>query len=135
MTSDRPTASTTPVVEVKNVVKRFRRESGAVVNAIDDVSFEVPPGDFVVLLGPSGCGKTTLLRSIAGLETPDEGSISIGGPAAYASAGRSAGGPARRGLPLIFPFFPAWAPQTAVKNGSCPPHSPRGTPGGEGEGA
>src|SRR4051812_49966495 len=114
MTSDRPTASTTPVVEVKNVVKRFRRESGAVVNAIDDVSFEVPPGDFVVLLGPSGCGKTTLLRSIAGLETPDEGSISIGGRAGYSSAERVGGGPGRPDLRQIFQSYAPWAHMTAV---------------------
>lgn len=46
--------------------------------AVDNVSFEVKDGEFVILLGPSGCGKTTTLRCIAGLETPDEGEIYIG---------------------------------------------------------
>lgn len=46
--------------------------------ALDDVSFEVPDGEFMVLLGPSGAGKSTLLRLLNGLERPTEGSIRIG---------------------------------------------------------
>jgi spermidine/putrescine transport system ATP-binding protein len=49
------------------------------VQALDDVTLEVRPGEFFTLLGPSGCGKTTLLRIIAGLEVPDEGRILAGG--------------------------------------------------------
>ena len=49
------------------------------VRALDDVSLDVQPGELVALLGPSGCGKTTLLRSVAGLERPDQGQILIGG--------------------------------------------------------
>jgi multiple sugar transport system ATP-binding protein len=47
--------------------------------AVDDVSFHIEDGEFVVLLGPSGCGKTTTLNMIAGLEKPTSGHISIGG--------------------------------------------------------
>lgn len=47
--------------------------------AVDDVSFAVPKGAFFSILGPSGCGKTTLLRMIAGFETPSNGSIAISG--------------------------------------------------------
>jgi multiple sugar transport system ATP-binding protein len=46
--------------------------------AIDDISFEIPDGEFWVLVGPSGCGKSTLLRIIAGLETATSGNIYIG---------------------------------------------------------
>lgn len=49
--------------------------------AVDRVSLEVPRGEFFSLLGPSGCGKTTLLRMIAGFETPDSGTIAIDGEA------------------------------------------------------
>jgi spermidine/putrescine transport system ATP-binding protein/putrescine transport system ATP-binding protein len=47
--------------------------------AVDAVSLDVPRGEFFALLGPSGCGKTTLLRMIAGFETPDSGAIAIDG--------------------------------------------------------
>lgn len=60
-------------VSVSNVTKRF----GA-YTALDDVSFDVRSGELVALLGPSGGGKSTILRIIAGLELPDEGSIVLG---------------------------------------------------------
>lgn len=60
-------------VSLKDLTKRF----GDVV-AVNKLSLEVKDKEFVVLLGPSGCGKTTVLRCIAGLETPDEGEIYIG---------------------------------------------------------
>jgi len=47
--------------------------------AVNKVSLDIEPGSFVTLLGPSGCGKTTTLRMIAGFESPDEGSIYLGG--------------------------------------------------------
>ena len=47
-------------------------------NAVDHVSLDIAPGEFVTLLGPSGCGKTTTLRMIAGFESPDEGEIYLG---------------------------------------------------------
>ncbi|MHB8262255.1 MAG: ABC transporter ATP-binding protein [Acidimicrobiales bacterium] len=49
------------------------------VPAVQDLSLDAKPGEFLVLLGPSGCGKTTVLRLIAGLETPSQGVIRIGG--------------------------------------------------------
>ncbi|MBQ6703728.1 MAG: ABC transporter ATP-binding protein [Clostridia bacterium] len=49
--------------------------------AVDDITLDIKPGDFVTLLGPSGCGKTTTLRMIAGFESPDAGDIFIGGEA------------------------------------------------------
>ncbi len=62
------------LLEVAGVNKRF----GAVA-AVDDVSLTIERGALFALLGPSGCGKTTLLRMIAGLETPDSGRIVIDG--------------------------------------------------------
>jgi len=59
-------------------VDGLRKRYGDLV-AVDGVSFEVARGQTLALVGPSGCGKTTILRSIAGLESPDEGSIAIAG--------------------------------------------------------
>ena len=59
---------------IRGVTRRF----GPVI-AVDDVSLDIPPGEFVSLLGPSGCGKTTLLRIVAGLDTPDVGRILVDG--------------------------------------------------------
>ena len=61
-------------LSVKNVTKKFKD-----FVAVDKVSFDVPDGQFFSILGPSGCGKTTLLRMIAGLTEPSEGSIEIRG--------------------------------------------------------
>lgn len=49
------------------------------VKAVDDVSFDIPKGSFFSILGPSGCGKTTLMRMIAGFESPTQGDIHIKG--------------------------------------------------------
>ncbi len=63
-----------PAIGIDAVTKRF----GTVV-ALDDVSLSIPAGQFFALLGPSGCGKTSLMRLVAGFETPDRGTIRIDG--------------------------------------------------------
>ncbi|MGD8947527.1 MAG: ATP-binding cassette domain-containing protein, partial [Desulfobacterales bacterium] len=76
---------------VQNVTKTFRD-----FVAVDDVSFEVPDGQFFSILGPSGCGKTTLLRMIAGLTEPTQGEIEIRGQSMLGIA------PNKRPVNLIF---------------------------------
>jgi len=66
-------------LSIRNVSKTFPTPEGGEVRALDSVSLEVADGSFTVLLGPSGCGKTTLLRCIAGLESPDSGEIDLKG--------------------------------------------------------
>jgi spermidine/putrescine transport system ATP-binding protein len=60
------------IIRFENVTKRFGK-----VTAVDNVSLAIEEGEFFALLGPSGCGKTTLLRMVAGFETPTEGRILI----------------------------------------------------------
>jgi len=78
-------------LSVKNVTKIFKE-----FVAVDNVSFEVPDGQFFSILGPSGCGKTTLLRMIAGLTEPTEGDIEIRGQSMLGIA------PNKRPVNLIF---------------------------------
>ena len=60
-------------VRLEDIKRRFNN-----VTAIEDISFEIPDGEFWVLVGPSGCGKSTILRTIAGLETATSGRLFIG---------------------------------------------------------
>jgi NitT/TauT family transport system ATP-binding protein len=69
----------TPKLSVRDVMKTRVTTSGAVTTAIDHVSFDVEPGEFVCLLGPSGCGKTTILNILAGLDRPTAGSVLLDG--------------------------------------------------------
>jgi putrescine transport system ATP-binding protein len=63
-----------PLLRIEGVAKKFGN-----FRAVDRVSLDVAAGEFFALLGPSGCGKTTLLRMLAGFETPDEGRILLDG--------------------------------------------------------
>ncbi|MDX6662594.1 MAG: sulfate/thiosulfate transport system ATP-binding protein [Solirubrobacterales bacterium] len=78
--------------------------------ALDDVSIEVPDGSLTALLGPSGSGKSTLLRVIAGLELPDEGTVTISGEDA------STAPPQKRGVGFVFQHYAAFKHMTVFDN-------------------
>ncbi len=67
------------MLELRELVKHFRIDSGETVRAVDGVTMSVAPGEFVALYGPSGSGKTTLLLLIAALLRPDAGAVLLDG--------------------------------------------------------
>jgi iron(III) transport system ATP-binding protein len=126
------------VLEVQNLVKSFdgerqkrKRNQGSAANgaaprvfAVNDISFAVQPGELFTLLGPSGCGKSTTLRSVAGLETPDSGVVSVGDKVLFAagpSATKKVNVPAnRRGLGMVFQSYAIWPHMTVFENVAFP---------------
>jgi iron(III) transport system ATP-binding protein len=111
-----------PAVRVERLAKTFTRANGTTVRPVDDVSLSIERGEFLVLLGPSGCGKTTLLRCIAGLETPEGGSIDIAGTRVVDRTGSRpvTVPPERRGLGMIFQSYALWPHMTVRKNVAYP---------------
>jgi spermidine/putrescine transport system ATP-binding protein len=92
-------------VELANVTKRF-----ADVVAVDDVSLQVMPGEFLSLLGPSGCGKTTTLRMLAGFEEPTAGDILISGQSVRGTP------PHRRNVNTVFQHFALFPHMSVAEN-------------------
>src|ERR1700720_4940547 len=64
-----------PAKIVVDHVSKWFQQKRQNIHALDDISFEVAEGEFIVIVGPSGCGKSTLLDIIAGLEKPDKGRV------------------------------------------------------------
>jgi len=97
------------LLEIQNVTRRFGD-----FTAVDDVSIGIEAGEFFTLLGPSGCGKTTLLRTIAGFETPDHGRIVLNGEDL---AGRA---PERRPMRMVFQSYALFPHMTVEGNVAFP---------------
>ncbi|WP_112310554.1 ABC transporter ATP-binding protein [Pseudogemmobacter bohemicus] len=92
-------------LECVNLTRIFGRHI-----AVNDVSFTVPRGSFFSILGPSGCGKTTLMRMIAGFETPDSGDIRIKGKSVLEVA------PNRRSVKMVFQHLALFPMMTVGEN-------------------
>jgi iron(III) transport system ATP-binding protein len=101
-------------VRIEGLTKRFTGKPPAL--AVDDLSLEIASGEFVVLLGPSGCGKTTTLRCLAGLETPDEGRISLGEKTVLDSNAKTNLPPNKRNIGMVFQSYALWPHMTVRKN-------------------
>jgi multiple sugar transport system ATP-binding protein len=93
-------------VALRNVTKQFHGGTCA----LDDLSLEVPDGEFLILVGPSGCGKTTALRLIAGLEKATSGTITIGDVTVNGVSPRD------RDIAMVFQNYALYPHMTVYRN-------------------
>lgn len=98
-------------ISVKNIHKRFDS-----FVALENINIEFEDKKFTTLLGPSGCGKTTLLRIIAGLETPNEGEIYFDDTCVYSNNRKINIPPEKRELAFVFQDFALWPHMTVFEN-------------------
>lgn len=94
-----------PLVELRNVTKRF-----GTFEAVRDLSLNIYEREFFAILGPSGCGKTTLMRMMAGFETPSEGQILLDGSDMAGTA------PAQRPVNMMFQSYALFPHLSVEKN-------------------
>jgi iron(III) transport system ATP-binding protein len=107
------------MLRVMNLSTSYRTAKGMVA-AARDIGFEVEKGEFFTLLGPSGCGKSTTLRSIAGLELPQLGEISLNGQVVF-SAARGISVPLnKRNFGMVFQSYAIWPHMTVYENAAFP---------------
>ena len=111
--------ATESIVELRGVSRSFRATRNGAVRALDTVDLAVESGEFVCLIGPTGCGKTTLLNMIAGLLSPDTGSVDV----------RGGQGP-RGNVPCVFQHYTLFPWRSILRNVAFGPEM-RGTPRGE----
>jgi iron(III) transport system ATP-binding protein len=103
------------VIAITGLRKKFQSGDQAVA-ALRGIDLDVVKGEFFVLLGPSGSGKTTLLRSVAGLEKPDAGEITLNGKTVYSSNPRVFTPPEERQIGMVFQSYAIWPHLTVAEN-------------------
>lgn len=108
------------MLKVTALFKEYSDADHQTVQAAQNITFEVPQGTLFTLLGPSGCGKTTTLRSIAGLEKPDSGQISIEKQILYSSEKKISVPPNRRNFGMVFQSYAIWPHMNVFENVAFP---------------
>jgi len=100
-----------PEIRFINGLKKFGKTI-----AVQNINLQVKDKDFITLLGPSGCGKTTMLRMLAGLESPTEGEIFIDDQCVFSSYRRIDVSPDKRDVGFLFQNYALWPHMTVYKN-------------------
>jgi len=107
------------MLSLRHIKKTFFTEYSD-VQAVRDVSLDIEKGDFFTLLGPSGCGKTTILRCIAGLETPDDGEIVMDGQVVYSGSKGQVLPVYKRPIGVVFQSYAIWPHMNVFDNVAYP---------------
>ena len=107
------------MIRIQNLSVSYHSERGR-VEAVRGIDLDIKQGQFFTLLGPSGCGKTTTLRSVAGLETPDEGEIFVGDDLVYSSSQKTLVPPYRRNIGMVFQSYAIWPHLNVFENVAFP---------------
>ena len=108
------------MLTVDGLFTEYTTARGEIVKAAQDVSFTVAEGHLFTLLGPSGCGKTTTLRSIAGLERPRLGTITVSDRVVYSSSAGVFVSPNVRGFGMVFQSYAIWPHMNVFQNAAFP---------------
>ena len=98
-------------ITLRNITKRWGK-----YYAVDHLNLDIADNSFITLLGPSGCGKTTILRMIAGLETPTTGQIKIGNRVVFDSDAGINVPPNKRKVGFLFQNYALWPNMTVYQN-------------------
>ena len=107
-------------ISLKRIRKDYVTLRRGKVEALKDISLEVDPGSFFVLLGPSGCGKSTLLNIIAGIENPTAGDVMIGDEVVASASQRKYLTPRRRDVAMVFQSYALYPHMTVYDNIAFP---------------
>lgn len=107
------------MIKVDSIGKTYARDNEH-LTALDNMSFTALTGQLFTLLGPSGCGKSTMLRSIAGLEKPDNGTITIGSRRVFDAAARLNVPTNERAIGMVFQSYAIWPHMTVWENVAYP---------------
>ncbi|HKR82425.1 MAG TPA: ABC transporter ATP-binding protein [Candidatus Saccharimonadales bacterium] len=107
------------LIELKNITKTYHL-GGEVLNALENVTFAVQPGEFIAITGPSGSGKSTLANIIGGLDRPTEGSVVVDNSDLSHVSDRKLSDYRNKHIGFVFQSFNLQGTQTALENVMLP---------------
>jgi putative ABC transport system ATP-binding protein len=127
MSATEPTAAATlasaapgrVLVEIRNLAKAYRR-GAETIHVFENVNLDIHEGEFLALMGPSGSGKSTLLNILAGLDTPDQGSVVVDGQEITRMNARQLAAWRAAHIGFIFQFYNLLPVLTAAQNVELP---------------
>jgi putative ABC transport system ATP-binding protein len=108
-----------PIIQIRGVSKSYRRDSMA-IPVLRGITLDVPEGEFIALMGPSGSGKTTLLNLIAGIDRPNDGSVTVGGTDVTRLSESDLAKWRSRHIGFVFQFYNLLPVLTAYENVELP---------------